>query len=310
MDWGLGLNSRWAIDISSKASWDPDTHHSAMAHAFGLDFHKVFSSESGDIGTLVFQPYLVSLNNVPNPPFFFDDGNDTELTWRIANFNYTALSEGEFNIRAGHFEIPFGLEQNIDTNGALRQYTFSDRGIKADWGISVNGVLPALDYEIALTRGSGNEIENQENPYIISGRIGSPSYKNLVSGFSWLYGDVLGAVGVTRLKRAAVDVAYYYHNWEFLMELSGGKNEHTDTLNSLIEVSWRNALEDLHLYIQWRHLQLKPESRWEAGDDIAAGVRWLPMPYLEISTQYEKQVDLIKQQQNPTRLTLQFRLRI
>lgn len=308
--WGLAQNSRFAIDISSKISRNIDTHHSAISHVFGLDFHKVFTADSGDIGTLVFQPYIVSLNNVPNPPFFFDDGDDTELTWRIANFNYTALSDGKFNIRFGHFEIPFGLEQNLDTNGTLRQYTFSDRGIKADWGISFNGILTNLDYEIALTRGSGNEVKSQGNPYIISGRLGTPSHENFVVGLSWFYGDVLGGSGITERKYLGLDFAYYYHNWELLLEVSGGQTEQVDTVNLLMEVSWRSALENLHLYAQWKNSQLKPDIDWEAGDDFIAGLRWFPSSNFEISTQFVKQLDLVKQQEKPTLLTLQIRLRI
>ncbi|MEW7987081.1 MAG: hypothetical protein AB2805_06490 [Candidatus Thiodiazotropha sp.] len=307
---GFSKNSRWAIDLSSRVVNDLESHHSASTHVLGFDYHKVLTDDSGDIGTLVFQPYIVKLNNVPNPPFFFDDGDDTELTWRIANFNYTALSEGKFNIRAGHFEIPFGLEQNIDTNGTLRQYTFSDRGIKADWGISINGALPRFDYEVALTRGSGNEIESRGDPYVFAGRIGLPSHQNLIAGLSWFHGDVLAGNGITERERVGFDLAYYRHHWELLFELSGGNDDGDDRMNSLMEASWRNARENLHLYIQWSRLWLKPDNHWEAGDDVKTGILWSPVSGFEFSAQYQKQIDMIRQQAKPSFFTLQVRWRI
>ncbi|MCU7943666.1 MAG: hypothetical protein KZQ87_13400 [Candidatus Thiodiazotropha sp. (ex Cardiolucina cf. quadrata)] len=307
---GFSKNSRWAIDLSSRVVNDLESHHSASTHVLGFDYHKVLTDDFGDIGTLVFQPYIVKLNNVPNPPFFFDDGDDTELTWRIANFNYTALSEGKFNIRAGHFEIPFGLEQNIDSNGTLRQYTFSDRGIKADWGISINGILPSLEYEVALTRGSGNDIESRGDPYVFAGRIGLPSHRNLIAGLSWFHGDVLGGNGITKRDRVGLDVAYYQHHWELLFELSGGDDDGGDRVNSLMEVSWRNAKENLHLYIQWIHLRLKQDSQWEAGDDVKTGISWRFINDFELSAQYQKQIDMIGQEDKPALFILQVRWRI
>lgn len=180
----FGNNSRWSIDASTRITRNIEKNNNAFQQVLGLDIHKVFSNKTQDIGTLTFQPYIVKLNNVAQAPFIFDHGNDTELTWRIANFNYTALAQGKFNIRIGHFEVPFGLEHHVDTNGTLRQLTINDRGIKADWGISVNGILPNLEYEIALTRGSGNDIKSTENPHIFSGRIATPSHKNLITGIS------------------------------------------------------------------------------------------------------------------------------
>ena len=168
---GWSDNTRWAVDISTRFSRDLRQNHHSSQQVVGFDLHKVFTGEQGDFATLVFQPYWVRLHDVQNPGFYFDGGDDAELTWRIANINYTGLSYGSFNVRAGHFEVPFGLEQNIDTNGTLRQYSFRDRGIKADWGVSVNGVLSEFDYEVALTRGSGNNISERDEPRCLHLRL-------------------------------------------------------------------------------------------------------------------------------------------
>jgi hypothetical protein len=268
-----------------------DKKNNAFMHTVGLDIHKVFSNSTSDIGTLVLQPYIVKLNNVNSAPFTFDDGNDTQLTWRISNFNYTALSQGKFNIRVGHFEIPFGLEYQVDTNGTLRQLTYSDRGIKADWGMSINGIMPNFEYEIALTRGSGNEIKSRDNPHIFSGRVGTLPTKNFVTGLSWFTGDVLGRNGVTQRQKVGIDVSYYYYQWQFIAESSIGKTAQNDTVNGFGEALWRNREENLSAYIQLGYQST------EANDDVSnktnstsywlVGTKWLSYSGFDVSAQYK-----------------------
>jgi hypothetical protein len=290
----FGDNSRWAIDASTRITHNSDKNITGFMHVIGLDVHKVFSNEKYDIGTLTFQPYVVKLNNVKNAPFIFDDGNETQLTWRIANFNYTAYAEGKFNIRIGHFEVPFGLEYQIDTNGTLRQLTTSDRGIKADWGASINGILPNLEYEIALTRGSGNEIKSTGNPHIFSGRIGTPSHKNFVIGISWFTGDVLNASGVTQRKKIGFDASYYYYQWQFMMETSVGETAENNTVNSFGEVMWKNAKEDISTYIQigYQSTQINNEisDRINSTSYWLAGIQWLSYNGFDISAQYKNKL--------------------
>ncbi|WDE08569.1 hypothetical protein SG34_032110 [Thalassomonas viridans] len=275
---------------------------------FGLDLHKVFSKDNGDIGTLVFQPYLTRLDDVVNPSFFFDNGNDRELIWRIANFNYKVLNNGKFNFRVGHFEVPFGLEQNIDTNGTLRQYTFADRGIKADWGLSVNGATRSADYEIALTRGAGNTLEDTDNPYIFSGRVGFPSHRNFILGGSWFYGRVLAGEETVRRKKLGVDLAYYHRHFEWLFELSAGKNDLNNTVSTLAEMSYRDASEHFHGYIQFRHQGIK-SGGWESEQVWTLGGSWQPSNHWGVSMQYARQVNSIAEKAPVKRLTAQVRYR-
>lgn len=300
-------NTRWAIDVSTRQIRNLEADEWYSQDVYGFDLHKVFTGPNGDYGTLVFQPYLVHLNNIPNPPFFFDDGNDWELTWRIANFNYTGLGHGKFNVRIGHFEIPFGLEQNIDTNGTLRQYSFSNRGIKADWGASINGNLNKLDYELALTRGSSNEFLDRDDPYILSGRIGTPSHKNTIYGFSYFYGDVLAGTQTIRRKQLGLDIAHYYKQWEFLSELSGGENSDIEVLNWLGEISWRNLFESVHLYTQTKTSLSKINNKWEDGFSLSVGIDWKFHKQLSLGSQVTHEFD------NPTGsnadLTAAFQLR-
>jgi hypothetical protein len=220
------------------------------------------------------------------------------------------LSRGGFNIRAGHFEVPFGLEQNIDTNGTLRQYTFKDRGIKADWGFSVNGALPELDYEIAVTRGSGNDIESKDDPYIFAGRVGTPSTENLILGFSWLKGDIYNGTTTVSRSRIGFDLAHYFKQWETLFEISGGENEDFSTFNTLAELSWRSPLENLHSYGQFRKTREKQLSGWEDGSSIALGLNWAVTPKFNISGEWFKELESLSQNDTAQRFVMQFRVRL
>ena len=294
-DWVfLGGNSRSSIDFSSRINSNINTQKYSFLNVFGIDIHKVFSNDTSDIGTLILQPYIVKLNNVNNPPFIFDDGNDTKLTWRIANFNYTALNQGKFNIRVGHFEVPFGLEYQIDTNGTLRQLTAAQRGIKTDWGISINGIMPRFEYEVALTRGSGIEFNSNGNPHLFSGRIATLSNKNTVAGISWLTGDVLTANGVAEQKYIGLDTSYYYYQWQFMAESSIGKVENNNTLNGFVEVLWRNAKENLSVYTQIDYQRFEVDqtenSKYDSKSDWTAGIKWVSDGGFDISAQYKQKL--------------------
>lgn len=300
-------NLRWSIDLATQSiSSHQDSY---MKNIVGLDIHKVFSNSDRDIGTLTFQPYIVNFSGSDSVPPFFD-GHDTELTWRIANFNYMVLPNGVFNIRAGHFEIPFGLEQNIDTNGTLRQYSFRERGIKADWGVSVNGVLPQWDYEISLSRGSGNDINDSGDPYIFSGRIGSPAHKNFVVGISFFDGETYTPADNIRRHRLGIDVAWYRNNWELLAELSAGEDNDADTSFALLEASWRNPNESLHFYTQFKQRHLELAGKTDSGAALIFGGRMSLSRNLSISGQWSKPVDHLGIQTSSSEYTLQLRYRL
>jgi len=303
-------NLRWAVDISTRHTNSVRGENSSWQHVIGLDLHKVFQNKNGDFGTLLFQPYLVRLTNVKNPPFFFDDGDDWELTWRMTNFNYTGLAQGMFNLRLGHFEVPFGLEQNIDTNGTLRQYTFSERGIKADWGTSVNGVLDKFEYEFAVTRGSGVDLTSRHDPYLFSGRVGTPANNNMVIGLSGFYGEILNAAGTTNRKLIGLDLAYYIYQWEFLLEASGGEQNDSEKVNLLAEVSWRSPLEALHLYSQVRQNFNQSATQWNDSTKLSFGINYEFNTSISLSGEISHDLEVLPTSKIQSNAILQLRIRI
>lgn len=300
-------NLRTTFDFSSDAIFNAED--SFTKNTVGFDLHKTLAGRTRDIATIVFQPYLVNFSDRDRQPFFFDD-RDTELTWRITNINFNLLANGALNLRLGHFELPFGLEKNIDTNGTLRQYSFFDRGIKTDWGLTANGVITRWEYEFAISRGSGNDISDRDQPHIVSGRIGSASHKNRVLGFSVFSGDVLGANGTTRQQRLGVDLAWYYNQWEFLAELSGGEVDNAETAFALVETSWRNRSEWSHIYVQLKRQHLELESNRDEALSLTVGINQKLSRDFSMSGQLAKPLEDFATKDRSSRFTVQLRFRL
>ena len=113
-------NLRMTVDLAGRGIIPHKGGNSGSGSVafIGLDIHKVFSDDNGDFATLIAQPYLTKLNSVKGPHFFEGD-NDWEVVNRIMNVNFTRVFDERMNIKVGHFEVPYGLEQPLNTNGTL-----------------------------------------------------------------------------------------------------------------------------------------------------------------------------------------------
>ena len=179
----IGDNARCNLDFSVRGIYTDVDQEWAGEAFFGIDVLKTFTSAGGDWGSLNVQLYLTQLMDQPNRGSFFEDDHDLKLVTRITNFNYTGLADGKLNFKVGHFEIPYGLEVPINTNGTLRQLnTGSNLGVKADWGVGVNGVLPEFQYELTYTKATGQDIKLNVDTYIVAGRVGTPTDGESFSG--------------------------------------------------------------------------------------------------------------------------------
>lgn len=246
-DW-LPDNTRAAIDLSSR--YTAVSGENVALSVVGLDVHSVISGSKGDIGTLILQPYLIHLD--PGPPSSSPLDNP-RVQWRISNFNYTGLGHGRFNIRVGHFEVPFGLEQVIETNGTLNQMNSpSALGLKADWGVSVNGTLPWLEYEFAQMQGSRDRFSTAGDGYL-AGRVGLPRTGYFWLGASFLRGDT-GIDDATPVsERYGVDLGWRLPlGWTFLAENIRGETDGRRVSRWLTELNYSTPMESGLFYLQLR----------------------------------------------------------
>ncbi len=246
-------NLRWSLDASARLNENITADNTSYIGALGLDSHKVFTSSQGDLGYAVAQLYFTKLLNQTPVPWMFDSEHDSKFVIREAHLNYTASPNWMPNIRLGHFTLPFGLEESIDTNGRLLDYYLGKNlGTKLDWGIGFNKVLSQVEYSVSYTLGGKDDFKSINNSYALSGRVGSLSYHDFVFGFSFFSGKIDNV----KRKRIAIDWQYYWSTWGILGEVAIGKdkkqqNKWQDEQYYLLELNKTSINEQLKLYGQY-----------------------------------------------------------
>lgn len=302
---GLIDNARISADFSARG-----LHSAGQAwslHAVGLDLHTVVSGERGDIGTLTVQPYLLRIANEPSRPAIFEEDRDHALQWRITNFNYTGIAQGRFNIRLGHFEVPFGLEHVIQTNGTLNQMN-SPRaiGLKADWGYSINGELPGFEYELAFLRGGGNDWATSANGYF-AGRIGLPRQGDWWIAASALDGEMETTAGPVDRTRLGIDAGYRLPGgMHAMLEFATGDDEGRDQRHGMLELGYTSRNESTLTYFQYRHSQQGDDDAEERSRQSTLGVLFEPSTRWSASFEFRYQHDV---ERKPATYIAQLRLR-
>jgi hypothetical protein len=291
-------NLRATLDVATRSMWMSGDQH-ASAQFLGLDMHKVFTGASGDVGTLTVQPYLIHIQDVAMHPPFFDGPNDWAVEYRIVNFNYTGIGRGRTNLRIGHFEIPFGLEQIVNSNGTLRDYLHgSNIGVKADWGVSLNGDLDVLEYEVALTRGSGNGWSDRGDPQLVSGRVGTPRDRAWVAGVSILSGRVQAAAQpdyTLRRRRAALDVQLHGSRFSLMAEFAAGEDERLEVRTALLELGATTRDEALHGYVQLIDRRAERAANLTGTDHSLGanlGLAFAPDAHWQLSAQWSRDLNV------------------
>ncbi len=289
----LGENLRVSVDLVSRVDISRLRGEFAFLNAAGLDIHKVFSDEQGDIGTLLLQPYVVRRDNQFARPIEFDGDDAFVIELHDFYFNLTRWGRGRTNFKIGHFDVPFGLEPQIDTHFTLHQFTpLHDAGFKKDWGFSLNGAFPEFDYEVSLTQGTGMDLSGRNlDPYLVAGRIGTPSNENFVLGLSALYGEVIDNHGTHRVDdgdpldtrqpgrfvrrlRVGADVTKVFEQFTLLGQVSGGRDFDQEVFNTIVEVNWTSPDEKLTAYLQALYLGQDGHFGWDEDVQTRLGVVW------------------------------------
>ncbi|MGB0579194.1 MAG: hypothetical protein ACPGVU_05775 [Limisphaerales bacterium] len=310
-------NSIYAIDLSSRVQRRIREDDTGFQQALGLDYYSKLNTEYRDVATVIFQPYLVRLDNYARFPAHFDDDDDWEFIPRICNLNLHLTDERWLNLKLGHMEIPYGPEVPINSNGTLRQFLHPQNfGMKADWGFSLNGTLDPIQYEFALTRGSGIEFNSGRDPFAVSGRVGNAidaeSYYGFNSfGISFFRGDVLTRTGAKiQRSRVGLDGQYYHGPMGVVAEVSAGQNDDTDVVNTLVELNYVNRRETIFLYNQVRLLRLKAAGGWNESDALRIGVRYTPDNRWALSSELTQELNAFGNLRTETLLFFQLRYRL
>ena len=307
-------NLRFVVDVAFRPGYFGQTGNFGNSTFVGIDLHKVFSSDQGDIGTLTMQPFLTRIDNVQDAPLsIHEDPHDWAIDWRITNFNYTAVGRGKTNFRIGSFEIPFGLEQIVNTNGTLRDYThFENFGLKTDWGVTLNGEQNDVEYELGVTRGSGVRYRRRDGPYLLAGRIGTSRDKPVVLGISALHGETInfGPIGGTdRRSRVGIDTTVGAEKYVFKSELSMGFENDDRVFTGLFEIDSFNSDESLLIYNQFVVRGISDTDVWDYEVRDSIGVRWQADSSLALSSQLSHFFDAPGSESRGTTIEVQARYR-
>ena len=289
LDWmgDAADNLRFSVDLAGRMQYSSGTKQWSTSQFYGFDLYKVFSDDRGDLATLILQGFATRIDNVQPPPFFFDSPTDWEFIYRMFNLNVKLDPRGALNVKVGHFEMPFGLEALLDTNGTLRQFgTMRNLGVKADWGVTLNGVTQGVEYEVGLGRGSGNEWHADGSPFQVSGRVGTIREADSWVGISGFAGDLWRPGGVqVRRRRIGIDGGFHHGPWSVMGEVSGGSNDGNAAINGLAELDWHAPDDEWLLYGQ---LQAWTEHDGGWNDNIIGvlGLEWAMDKHIVLSLQF------------------------
>jgi hypothetical protein len=302
-------NLRVSLDGSARLNKNSAANNTSRFYALGLDTHKVFSSASGDIGYAVGQLYFTRLSNQTPFASLFNSPDDGQFVIREAHLNYTASPEWLPNIRVGHFTLPFGLEDSMDTNGRLLDYHHGKNlGTKLDWGVELNKVLSKVQYNISYTLGGKDEPKSIDDSYVVSGRIGTLSHYDFIIGFSFLDAKIDN----TQRKRLAIDWQYYWQTWGFLGEIAFGKDDKFQKKwqkekYGLIEINKTSINEQFKLYGQY--ILNDREGEHNNHQLVNIGMSYQIDAKLELSLSSRKQLNTTEsgQKQDLTRFQLRYR---
>lgn len=302
-------------------SWSQEKNKVAGQQSMGFEALKKLSGKRGDWATIFFQLRFLRYDNhymLMNDEKMYYAQLDGEDDWKVefhdAYFKYTPNFKGRLNLRLGHFDVPYGLEENVDTHSTLVQLmSMRNIGFEKDWGISIGGQFPKFDYNFALTRGSGMEYIDRGQNYLLSARLGTPADRNFFAGISGLYAEPIDRMAVMRGKKMAmmeepdtwfasttepadniirrwrmgVDSIYLYGPFTFKGEVSYGEDINQDIVNSLAEIDYLFPNQKMQLITQFQYAY---QDIIASGgkDDIftVLGFNYKFSPYVTLQTTY------------------------
>jgi hypothetical protein len=191
--------------------------------------------------------------------------------------------------------LPFGANPILAPRQRfLMPIEATDLGLKWDWGVDLKGPIGEYDWEIAATMGLGEAWHSPRitsdidiRSFLISGRIGSPTYWDFQHGLSFLVGDLSRLMAFRRLTGESISrwrVGYdvFWRKGLYLMTgaqitygqdgFAGSSGKPTNLLGLRAWVDWvLPSNENLRLSAQVESLQrsLVTEA-WDGNDDLAA----------------------------------------
>lgn len=250
----------------------------------------------------------LDLYNVLNP-FFSDQQKGSNV--------------GRFNLRAGRFYVPFGLNLQTDTHGPVLQLS-NDRnfGFERDWYTGLWGSLNKhLNYDAYYLAGSGYDLAFKGQRGLAALRISLAS--KYASDYGWEGGvSVLGGERLSMdpvrpvpiaTRRAGLDARYRRAVpsglLTFTSELSGGEDSRNPLFTQLHQAEYTPASRRWGLATQYRRFSetgsgadgsLMAEASWYFRNDIGnSNLHWIKL-------HIERRLERMRPEPPSTVVTLQY----
>jgi hypothetical protein len=314
-DWVRNL--RWSADLSSQAQYVTEGRDGlGFLNSAGIDLHSTITRGNKNFATTVIQLYVARADDLNRYPPYFSSEDDWKFLTKTNSINFHISGDGRFNFLAGHAVVPYGLETSIDTTGTLRQLvTGPNLGLKADWGVGVNGDVGDVSYAMTLTRGSGLDYYHNGNPWAVTGRIGSSQSSEEFFGMPGIGLSVF--TGNIRLPsgtfvdrtRVGFDGQWYRGPWGVMTEVSVGEDDDFDVVNSFLELNALSRTGSTAAYAQGRWFRRKPGGDWQDTKSWTLGLRMMPDRHWSISVQYTHEIEVFGNREEEGVLDLQLRFR-
>ena len=314
--WKDYIEHQATADLSTRGLYSRNQDRIGSEFTIGLDAYGKISNWNRDIATFVLQLYGGRIENHPFGIPYYEGRDDWDFFSKIATINFHLSNDRRFNVKLGHYEVPYGLEATINSNGTLRQFSQpSNLGLKLDWGATINGTFPRFQYEVGISRGSGMEYHSTGDPYAITGRVGTPVdtenfWGTSSAGISFYHADVARPNGSIQERwRMGVDGQHYLGPFGFLGEFSIGETDSETTVNTLSELNITNPRETILAYNQFRWVHQRLTSGWGDAGSYAFGVRYAPDTHWALSAQFTQELWQLAKRSTDQILSLQLRYR-
>ncbi len=285
----------------------------ASRQSVGFEVLKKFSTSTATVASLSFQGRMVrrdGFNPVQNdmegqrrPGWFFEYHNAFLDVYNVFNpvlsTTQRGRNVGRFNLRAGRFYVPFGLNLQTDTHAPVLQLS-NDRnfGFERDWYTGLYGSINQhLNYDAYYLLGSGYDIALKGQRGLAALRVSLAnkysSQYGLEAGVSVLGGERLRMQDHARIetRRTGIDARYrrpvpkglftLTHEW------SAGSDSRRSLTMQLHQADYLHASRRWGIATQYRRhhqFDLNPDASlladltWYLRNDIGnSNLHWLKL---------------------------------
>jgi hypothetical protein len=290
----FGENFGFRKEIMSQFTANDDGH-AASRQSVGFEMLKKFSTPTATIASFNFQGRLVRRDGFN--PVLNDMEGERRRGWAFEYHNLyvdlynvfnPALNDaqrgrniGRFNLRAGRFYVPFGLNLQTDTHGTVLQLS-NDRnfGFERDWYTGMWGRLNKhLNYDASYLTGSGYDLKFRGQRGLGALRISlSDRYSSrygIEGGMSIIRGERLAHSAVLDTGRAGVDArmrrAVPTGLLTLTTELSRGRDVPRQVLTQLHQAEYVHSSRRWGIGTQYRRFS---EDGTRADASVIAEISW------------------------------------